>query len=238
MKRLTAFFSLLLLSAPGLTLANEVTCESINDREAECRMDTSNGVRVERQLSDTRCVEGQNWGVNRGSIWVDSGCRAVFASNSSNYNSSSHGTSSDLPSQVTCESVNNRQTDCDMDTRGEVRLVRKLSDASCDYGRTWGTNKHSVWVSDGCRATFESDGSGPAYDNDPHYGASSGPANPGGVPNELVAACNAVDDDYGKVVSSTPLKPGHWEVILDYNKGRYVCNVGPGGDVTYFERMR
>jgi hypothetical protein len=33
---------------------------------------------LERQLSDARCIRGDNWGVDRGGIWVDRGCAAEF----------------------------------------------------------------------------------------------------------------------------------------------------------------
>jgi hypothetical protein len=46
-------------------------------------MNTRGRVYVARQLSKTDCVENRNWGLNRSSIWVDGGCRAVFARESS-----------------------------------------------------------------------------------------------------------------------------------------------------------
>ncbi|HEU4561130.1 MAG TPA: DUF3011 domain-containing protein [Longimicrobium sp.] len=55
---------------------------------------------------------------------------------------------------VTCESYGGRRQTCRVDTRGEVRLVRRLSDASCVRGRSWGTTTGGVWVDDGCRAQF------------------------------------------------------------------------------------
>jgi hypothetical protein len=58
---------------------DEVTCESVGGRRVECDMNTSGRVVVVRQLSKTECVEDTNWGLNRSSIWVDGGCRAVFA---------------------------------------------------------------------------------------------------------------------------------------------------------------
>ena len=67
-----------LVSVP--LLADTVTCESENNRLKECAMDTRGSVRIVRQLSDTRCVEGVNWGRNRQSIWVKNGCRAEFES--------------------------------------------------------------------------------------------------------------------------------------------------------------
>lgn len=37
---------------------------------------------------------------------------------------------------------------------GPVRLVRRLSDAACIEGRTWGSDSNGIWVSKGCRAEF------------------------------------------------------------------------------------
>lgn len=132
-----------------------------------------------------------------------------------------------LADQVTCESVQNRRQECDMDTRGNVRLVRQLSKSDCREGQTWGYSKHSIWVDRGCRATFESDGGG-SYQQ-PH---NSEPT------SAQIRACNAVRDWYGEVVSFTALKPGAFEIILDYARdGKYVCNVEANGRVTYFERL-
>jgi len=41
-----------------------------------------------------------------------------------------------------------------------VQLVRKRSDASCDYGRDWGYNRRGIWVDRGCRADFRIGGGG------------------------------------------------------------------------------
>jgi hypothetical protein len=35
-------------------------------------------VRLQRQLSDSACIEGRSWGWNRAGIWVDQGCGASF----------------------------------------------------------------------------------------------------------------------------------------------------------------
>ena len=60
---------------------------------------------------------------------------------------------------IRCESTDNRTRHCDMDTRGGVFLSRRLSDASCTQGRTWGYDSRGVWVTGGCRGEFTS-GSG------------------------------------------------------------------------------
>lgn len=56
-----------------------------------------------------------------------------------------------------CESNDGRWRECPADLRGrlDVRLVRQLSDRQCIEGRTWGWDRNSVWVNEGCRAEFE-----------------------------------------------------------------------------------
>lgn len=55
-----------------------VRCESADGRERRCTLDTRGGVRLVRQLSRTACIEGRNWGYDRGGVWVEGGCRADF----------------------------------------------------------------------------------------------------------------------------------------------------------------
>lgn len=56
------------------------TCRSSDFRYAFCAVDTGGGgsVRIERQLSDSACIEGRTWGWNRAGVWVDRGCQASF----------------------------------------------------------------------------------------------------------------------------------------------------------------
>jgi hypothetical protein len=56
--------------------AQTVTCESQNRQRNTCYADTSNSVRISRQLSDNSC--NGNWGYDRNRIWVKNGCRAEF----------------------------------------------------------------------------------------------------------------------------------------------------------------
>jgi hypothetical protein len=68
------------------------TCESYSGRQQVCRVDTSGGVRLVRQLSDTRCVQGRTWGVARNAVWVSGGCRAEFqAGTNYGYNRNNNG---------------------------------------------------------------------------------------------------------------------------------------------------
>ena len=64
-----------------------------------------------------------------------------------------------------CESQDNRTQHCGADTRYGVSLSRRLSDAPCVQGSTWGYDASGVWVARGCRAEFTLGGGygGPSY---------------------------------------------------------------------------
>lgn len=54
-------------------------CESIDGQPRFCRLPfAANRIDIRRQLSDTRCREGYNWGAQRDGVWVERGCRAEF----------------------------------------------------------------------------------------------------------------------------------------------------------------
>lgn len=103
------------------------------------------GARLVHQLSQTACIEGRNWGFDRGAIWVDGGCRGVFEAGDPFAN---------VGERVTCASAGNDVVTCPADVRYGATLVRQLSSASCTEGRSWGTNERGVWVSRGCRGEF------------------------------------------------------------------------------------
>jgi hypothetical protein len=56
---------------------------------------------------------------------------------------------------VRCESEHFNYNRCPVDTRGEVRLVRQLSDAPCRRGETWGYDRRGIWVDEGCAGEFQ-----------------------------------------------------------------------------------
>lgn len=57
-------------------------------------------------------------------------------------------------STVRCESTSNRFVYCNLPRRGHVEVYKQLSSSDCVYGRSWGTDRDRVWVSNGCRAQF------------------------------------------------------------------------------------
>lgn len=246
MKRTKLLMIFTLLSAPLLALADQVTCESVNNRRAECDMNTRGEVRLVRQLSRTSCVENTNWGVNRSSIWVDRGCAGVFASGDA-LNSGSAGGSSRGgvgPDRVTCQSVDDRRVECDMNTSGRVVVARQLSKTHCVENTNWGANRSSIWVDGGCRAEFAREGGGggagggqPSRGDiareDAQYDSS------GRAPAAAIRACNKfADQGYdGTIISQNAMKPGWWEVVLRFEQYRYACNVSSRGQVESFNKI-
>jgi len=89
-----AILSVSMLAAPWSSFASERTlrCSSDNYRYHYCRADTDNRVRLDRQISNTDCRRGDNWGYDRGGVWVDRGCAAEFKVGKS---SSHHGSDGD-----------------------------------------------------------------------------------------------------------------------------------------------
>jgi hypothetical protein len=132
----------------------EVACGSVDGRPARC--DTGwRDAELVHQDSDTRCVRDRNWGVERGTIWVDRGCRGRFVE-SRGWRDGWHGDRPDRDESVQCGSVDNRYRLCplriDRDTR--VRLVNNDSDTRCREGYNWGVNRDGIWVDRGCRGRF------------------------------------------------------------------------------------
>lgn len=156
----------------GWNTGRSVMCASYGSRPNRCPMDTRYGVDLVRQISSKRCVEGRNWGVGNGDVWVDHGCRAEFVSRSRNdarrygddwrereawrdRSSDYYGYGYGGNTQVLhCASLDGRQNYCRAAIYRGVTLQRQLSRASCVRGQTWGWDRGGIWVRQGCRAEF------------------------------------------------------------------------------------
>jgi hypothetical protein len=57
--------------------------------------------------------------------------------------------------QFNCASVDLKYRECQLPVKGRVVLVKRLSDARCIEGQSWGQRGDRVWVDQGCRARFE-----------------------------------------------------------------------------------
>jgi hypothetical protein len=78
---LRAVLVLILAGGASSALAEQITCESRQNGPEPCgTVAAGSNVRLIRQLSETACVAGRNWGTgpDHDSIWVSGGCRAVF----------------------------------------------------------------------------------------------------------------------------------------------------------------
>lgn len=153
-------------------------CESIDNRYAECRKPWSGPAQLEQKLSQAGCAHGHGWGQNDRVVWVDRGCRGVFAMESGppRQRDREYGLPPSQPDyqrdrgydrdrrrddygEIVCESHDHRYQRCDWSRRwGEPVLVEQLSRTRCEEGRTWGYSRRerAVWVDGGCRARFQS----------------------------------------------------------------------------------
>lgn len=118
-----------------------VVCESRSNRYAECRTGWT-AAALTQNLSSTRCIEGVNWGVRPGVVWVNQGCAARFvealAANET----------------LRCESARGRRQECRTGFSEPVLLTRQLSSTTCIEGDNWGQRSGMVWVDRGCRGEF------------------------------------------------------------------------------------
>ncbi|GAB3026186.1 hypothetical protein GCM10027285_05240 [Oleiagrimonas citrea] len=63
---------------------------------------------------------------------------------------------------VYCASNSNKYQECAMPWR-DARLVRQESKSACVRGRSWGVNRHGIWVKNGCRGRFAAAGRAHRY---------------------------------------------------------------------------
>ncbi len=130
-------------------------CESRDGRMRRCSVDTRYGVRINRQLSDSPCIQGRSWGYDRSGVWVSNGCRAEFVAGGGYGGGSSYpGGGYGQGRTVRCESQDKRMRRCGVTVYQGVQLQRKLSDSSCNQGSDWGWDRNGIWVDHGCRADF------------------------------------------------------------------------------------
>lgn len=125
-----------------------IVCSSRNMGFQGCQADTRGGVEFIRQISRASC--NGNWGYDRQGIWVANGCRAKFRLlpfTQTNYGNNHNN------STVKCSSRGLKRKVCRADTSGGVQLKRQHSKSSCNGN--WGFDRNGVWVTNGCRATFQ-----------------------------------------------------------------------------------
>ncbi len=137
-----------------------IICESRDGRRAYCDANTRHGVTLLRQLSRNDCVEGQTWGQDQRGIWVDLGCRGEFETGrgggGGSYPPSGPGPDTgQYLGTIICRSEGGLQQICPAEIgRNRVELLRRISKKPCVQGHSWGYDRRSVWVGNGCRGEF------------------------------------------------------------------------------------
>jgi hypothetical protein len=141
---------------PAPQMSQPLYCASDDGRRHYCAMNTSYGVQLWRQRSDAACLFGQTWGYDNRGVWVDRGCRAEFVpGNAGGGSGGGNWGGWGQNYNVYCASDDGRRNRCPVDTSRGVTLVRKRSDAPCNYGVSWGYDRNGIWVDRGCRADFQ-----------------------------------------------------------------------------------
>lgn len=141
-----------------------VDCQSRNYSFQRCNVPWRDA-RLVRQLSDTTCIRGQNWGIDRGGLWVDRGCGGRFipgrGGGGPDYGGGGWqpGPGWDQRFSFNCNSEGYGYRFCGVDVGGggRVYLERQTSGTACIEGRTWGWNRAGVWVNQGCAGIFTID---------------------------------------------------------------------------------
>ena len=129
-----------------------ISCSSDDGRRHSCPADIRAGVEMTRQRSETPCVQGSTWGVDRQGIWVDRGCRAEFTI--TNYAYHDFRTNRGKSGDITCSSDDEHRHYCETGPYRSVRLQQQISGSPCIEGRSWGRDVNGIWVDRGCRAVF------------------------------------------------------------------------------------
>ena len=65
-----------------VTVSSVVTCVATGDQRQHCPANTSAGIVMLRQSSETSCLLGRNWGYDAQGVWVSEGCGGEFATGS------------------------------------------------------------------------------------------------------------------------------------------------------------
>jgi hypothetical protein len=181
---ITISTALFLATTPFSAVAEQtVYCSSESFRYNFCRANTHGGVRLQQQLSNSRCKYTRDWGYENEGIWVDNGCKANFVVGSQHEHkhqknddvstgaiidgaiaiapiSALLGTHSDFDKEkknesqeITCSS-DGEYNRCKVNSRNGVLFRRQISENSCWQGQTWGYDNNAIWVDKGCRAVF------------------------------------------------------------------------------------
>lgn len=208
---------------PVYVQGREADLKRFNDRYFEAR-DAQSGVTVSITTADDGAPQISYTGRDGANgICQASAAGAPASSGHREHRGNADDSDASLPSEVTCESTDQRQVSCEMDTRGTVEVARQLSHTRCEQGQNWGLSRHSVWVNGGCRATFRN----------VSRTAHSAPAG-----DTALGACNTRKGAQGSLVTQLPVGSDYQELIIDYPEGRFLCMMRNNGQVQSLTPVR
>lgn len=208
---------------PVYVQGREATLKRYNDRYFEAR-DANSGITLSISRSDdgTPQISYTGRGGANGICQVSSSGAPAPAANSARPRDAAAGDAA-LPREVTCESTGQQQVSCDLNTRGNVEIVRQLSRTRCEEGKNWGLARHSVWVNGGCRAVFRN---------------ASKAANSAPPGDTALGSCNMRKGAQGTLVTQMPVGSDYQELIIDYPDGRFLCMMRNNGEVQSLAPLR
>jgi hypothetical protein len=125
---------------------------------------------------------------------------------------------------VTCESTSGQTRHCPLNSDGRVYLQTQLSRAGCYEGQSWGTYDNSVWVSNGCRATFRVSQNNYNSHRD-HYDSSDSSSN-----GKAAAAAAAVIIGAVAIAAANDKNKNHGSYSQDHYDDRYGQNYSNYGN--------
>jgi hypothetical protein len=156
---------------PPVVEKQVITCESRRGRRNVCDTPGWRGIELVREHSRNACREGRSYGFDRGSIWVDAGCRADFV-RARRGPPQAPPPQPDPPIQggeVVCTSQFASFKQCPVPGWNGARMVRVLK-GRCEEGRSWGFANEAIWVHYDCSAVFVAGhGTGMPPGGDPGY---------------------------------------------------------------------
>ena len=136
---------------------------------------------------------------------------------------------------IRCESnpsSDNGRKYCSANTRGGVRLSRRLGNAECIEGSSWGYDNNGVWVDNGCRAEFELHGNGRSTVTTNSTTIKSGTALSVRT-NETIDSKNvAVGQTFSAVIAADVLDSSGLVAIPKGSGAQLVIRSSSGGSIT------
>lgn len=208
---------------PVYVQGRETVLKRFNDRYFEAR-DANNGITlsISRHDGGTPQVSYTGRGGANGICQVSTRGTPAPAADGAHPREGATGDAA-LPREVTCESTGQQQVSCDLNTRGNVEIVRQLSRTRCEEGKNWGLARHSVWVNGGCRAVFR------------NVSSVTTPAPAGDI---ALGSCNMRKGAQGTLVTQMPVGSDYQELIIDYPEGRFLCMMRNNGQVQSMTPVR